>query len=130
MKILLFLSLLLLLNSPDVSSQTIVVKETKEESKVCNLIARLPEVINADQYIKKVTNGKRHLLSYLGSKPTKVEPYYIVKVAEDNGSSYHTHFIFYVQPKTYQIFYMDTAAGRLSPEKQCRRKLISNYLIR
>jgi len=97
---------------------------------VLNLVAKLPEVINADNYVKKVTNGKRHLFSYVASEPNKDEPYYFVKVAEDNGSAYHTHFIFYVQPKTYQIFYMDTAIDKLIPEKQCRKNFMNSYKIK
>ncbi len=40
------------------SGQVKVIKETKQESKVCNLIASLPEVINADNYVKKMSKGK------------------------------------------------------------------------
>jgi len=129
MKNLIPLSILLLLLSYFATAQN-TVKISKEGEKALDLVAKLPEVINADNYVKKVTNGKRHLFSYLASEPNKDEPYYLVKVAEDNGSAYYTHFIFYVQPKTYQIFYMDTVADQLIPEKQCRKNLMNSYKIK
>ena len=129
MKNLIPLSILLLLLSYFATAQN-TVKISKEGEKVLGLVAKLPEVITADKYVQKVTKGKRHLFRYLASEPTKEEPYYDVKVAEDNGSAYHTHFIFHVQPKTHKIFYMDTATGKLLPEEQCREKLMQNYTIK
>jgi hypothetical protein len=130
MKILLSLSILISFFASRVTSQTIVVKETKEESKVCNLISRLPEVINADNYVKKATKTKRHLFSYLASAPTQDVPYYWVKVAEDNGATYHAHFHFYVEPKTYRIFYLDIVTDKILPESKCRKRLIEEYRIK
>ena len=129
MKFILSLSISALLIISTAYSQLRQAKETKEESKVCDLVARLPEVINADNYVKKVTKGKRHLFSYLASYPTKENPYYWVNVVEDNGTSLHAHFHFYIEPKTYKIMYLDAATDKTMPEKQCRKKLLDEYRI-
>jgi hypothetical protein len=111
------------------SGQVKIIKETKQESKVCNLIASLPEVINANNYVKKTSKGKRHLMTFIESDPTKETPYYWVKVAEDNGSTYYTHFNFYVTPKTYTIKYLDAITGKAIPLTQCSKKLLDEYKI-
>lgn len=131
MKVSLSISLFFLLLIFSASGQTTYVKETKKESKAVDLVARLPEVINADNYVKKVSKGKRHLVSYLASGPTKEYPYYWVKVVEDNGASYATHFNFYVDTKTYAIKYDDAMAdGRLISERKCRKRLMDEYRIK
>lgn len=128
MRILLTLSLILLFQNG--FGQITYIKESKGGSKATDLIAGLPEVINADNYVKRVTKGKRHLFNYLASEPTKDMPYYWVKVVEDNGVARHAHFHFYVQPKTYKIFYLDILTDKMIPEKQCRKKLLADYPIK
>jgi hypothetical protein len=103
------------------------IKKTKEEAKVCELIASLPVVVHADNYVRKVTKGKRHLFTYLDSGPTRDDNYYYVKVAEDNGMSYHTHFIFLVDPKTYAIKWLNTVTDERIPLKLCNKKLFDEY---
>jgi hypothetical protein len=107
--------------------QVKVIKETTQESKVCNLILMLPVVRNADTYVKKVTKGKRHLFTSILSDPTKDDNYFYVKVAEDNGYSDHTHFIFLVDPKNYTIKYLDVATDKRIPLSQCSKKLLNDY---
>src|ERR1700684_1649130 len=73
---------------------------SKIENKILDTIAKLKRVKERIAYVEKETKGKRHLKFIIWDKPTKYHPYYWVKVMEDNGLSYYTHFNFYVYPKT------------------------------
>jgi hypothetical protein len=131
MKTLLSLSLLFLSLAFSAFGQTTYFKETKKESKIVDLVASLPEVINADNYVKRITKGKRHLVSFLADHPIKGNPYYHVEVAEDNGMNYYIHFNFFVDRKTLAVKYEDTMDdGKLIPEKECRKKLMDEYRIK
>ncbi|MFI5163243.1 MAG: hypothetical protein ACHQHN_18330 [Sphingobacteriales bacterium] len=128
MKALLSLLLLVFFLFSITDGQTVSVKITKGESKALSLIANLPEVVNATNYVKKASKGKRRLRVVLNSDPTKDEPYYYVTVVEWNGIVDHIHFNFYVDPKMFAIKYSDVMdEGKLKPEKQCRKKLIGAY---
>jgi len=123
------LLLLTLVYTTAVGKQEKVIKETKEESKVCDLVVSLSVVRNADNYVRKVTKGKRHLFAYIPSNPTKEDKYYYVYVAEDNGMSYVTHLIFLVDPNTYDIKYLDTETDMCIPLKLCEKRLLNEYRI-
>ncbi len=105
------LTVFLLLFTVVVHSQS---KETltKKDEKVLNLIASLPEVVQADTYIIKVTKHHRHLETYIDSSPTKQDNNYRLTVAEDNGMNLVPHFKFIVDAKTYAISYWDVANDR------------------
>jgi hypothetical protein len=107
--------------------QVQVIKETKEGGKICDLILALNVVRYADNYVRKVTHGKRHLFAYISDSPTRKENFYWVKVAEDNGMSYVTHFTFRVDSKTYDIRYLDD--DKLIPLKLCSKRLMDEYRI-
>jgi hypothetical protein len=126
------LSLFILLSTTVSYGQTIEVKFTKGASKALNLVATLPEVVNASNYVEKVSKGKRHLRTRLESDPTKDEPYYRITVVEDNGITDYVHFTFLVEPKTFAIQYEDTvtADNKLIPEKKCRKRLMDAYHIK
>jgi hypothetical protein len=112
------------------AGQVKVIKETKQESKICNLILMLPVVKNADNYVRKTSHGKRHLFTYISNEPTKADNYYWVCVAEDNGTSYYTYFTFLVAPKTYSILYLDvTNDDKRVPLKQCNKRLLNEYRV-
>ncbi len=59
------------------------------------------------KYVTKYSRGKRHLSYAVYGRPNKENNYYLVKVWEDNGGSYYTHFNFYVNKKTFAIMYDD-----------------------
>ncbi len=128
-KIILALWAFLLVFTSGYSKQEKVIKETKEEGKVCNLVLSLSVVRNADNYVRTVTKGKRHLFTYIQSDPTKEDKYYYVYVAEDNGMAYHTHFIFLVDPKTYTVKYLDLTTDKRIPLKLCEKRLLNEYQI-
>jgi hypothetical protein len=46
-----------------------------------------------------------------------------VKVWEDNGDSYATHFNFYVYPKTFTIKFFDIEKGTAIGLKEWRKQL-------
>lgn len=81
---------------------------TKCESRIIDTVFGLKEVVEKSLYVKHQTQGKRHLQCLIWAKPTKEEPYYWVKIIEDNGVTYYTHFNFYVYPKSFVIKYLDT----------------------
>ena len=78
------------------------------ENKIVDTIANLKEVKERANYVEDQTNGKRHMHIAIWGRPTRATPYYLVKVMEDNGDAYVTHFNFFVYPKTMTIKYLDT----------------------
>ena len=80
---------------------------SKTENKMLDTITNLSEVKARARYVKTKTNGKRQLQYTIWEKPTKESHYYWIKVIEDNGTSYYTHFDFYVYPKTFIIQFYD-----------------------
>jgi hypothetical protein len=102
-----FLAIILLLLAPFSYSQhkSFV---AKNNYKVAEMIAALPEVIKSDEYCKKASKGKRYLLSYVAGDPGSEDGnYYRVNVSEDNGVAYHTWYTFLVNARTYRIIYID-----------------------
>jgi len=94
----------------------------KIENKIIDTIANLAEVKERAGYVEKQSRGKRHLVYTIYQKPVKAIPYYWIKVWEDNGSAYVTHFNFYVYPKTFLIKYLDTANDKVIDLETWREK--------
>ena len=101
--------------------KTIKPAVTNEEDQVVILIMNLDEVKHKDSLVKKQSEGKRHLSTYVETKPTAADPYYWVKVAEDNGGSYVTYYSFGVQAKTHAIKYYDVVQDSLISLSQWRK---------
>ena len=80
------------------------------ETAAMDTIMRLPEIKDADRYVRRATKGKRHLFPLIYGAPDKERPYYWVVVGEDNGMSYVTHFTFYVYTNGRKILYYDNFA--------------------
>jgi len=94
----------------------------KIERRIIDTIIKLKEVKERDKYVRDQTDGKRHLQYMISGKPTKTIQYYWVRVMEDNGSAYYTHFNFYVYPKTMTIKYYDTINDEVIDLKTWRRR--------
>ena len=92
-----------------------MIQDSKEDIEVRDIIARLPEVIKADQYISKKTQGKRHLVTFIDNKPTRQQHYYIITVSEDNGMNMVSHFKFIVGAKTHTIRFWDVENDKFIP---------------
>ncbi|MFC0516618.1 hypothetical protein ACFFGT_20595 [Mucilaginibacter angelicae] len=80
-----------------------------------DLILDLQEVKRANSYVVKHSHNKRHLLDYINGRPVKKGGDYWVKVCEDNGYAYFTHFNFFVNSNTLAIRYMDVVTGDYIP---------------
>jgi hypothetical protein len=78
-----------------------------EEELIIDSINRLKEVIDRGEYVKKQSKGARHLQFLVWERPTIDQPYYWIKVMEDNGSSKYTHFDFYARFRPFQLMYYD-----------------------
>ena len=88
---------------------------TKQEIKVVNLIAQLPEVVESDKYMRTHGPDKRHLETYIERNPTKSDVHYYLAVAENNGVLMVSHYKFAVNSKTYAISYYDVLTDKLTP---------------
>ena len=93
----------------------------KEEDQVVNLIMNLDEVKRKSAMVVKESKGKRHLSTYIETPPTATDPYYWVKVAEDNGGNYVTYYSFGVQARTHAIQYYDAMQDSLISLNQWRK---------
>jgi len=111
--------LLLLMHYPEAKSQ--VKRDSVLESKIMDLILSLPEVKQANAYVIKHSHGRRHLFDYIHARPDKKYGDYWVKVSEDNGATYATHFNFFVNGKTFAIKYMDTISSEEVPLEVIRK---------
>lgn len=115
------------LKQPKSAVKTPVVDKEKapvvdnEEDRIVNLIMDLDEVKRKDSIVVKLSKGKRRLSTYVEAIPTATDPYYWVKVAEDNGGSYVTYYSFAVHPKTYQVSYYDVTQDSLITIDQWRK---------
>jgi len=95
-------------------------QESKTDSTISNLDARiidiifkLPEVKKESENIEQESQGRRHLSIVIYKKPSKHRNFYWIKVWEDNGISYTTHFNFYVYQKSLEIKYYDPAVDTI-----------------
>jgi hypothetical protein len=79
------------------------------ETSVIDTIWKLEEVIERNDYLLKETLGKRKIsvLIYKKTDETK-KGYYWLKVGEDNGVSFVSHYNFFVYPNTMKVLYYDT----------------------
>jgi len=97
-----------LISNHQISLKDSVVKDDKDEDKIYNLILAIPEVKERGNYIEKETKGKRHIQLMIVETPKDNKSnYYCVKVGEDNGTNFVTHFNFYVYPEKPEIKYYD-----------------------
>jgi hypothetical protein len=86
-------------------TQTEPVEFTVEN--VLDTIWSLNEVNDRNDLVKNKTKNKRSLMVYINGTPDENKAdYFWVKVAEDNGVAYFTHFDFYVYPN-WDIKYYD-----------------------
>lgn len=92
------------------------------EGKLLELIYNLPEIVKMDKSIRKKTDGKRGLKTYISNRPSDDAEYYTVSVAEDNGSSLATYYTFRVYPDQTIMVY-DVAEDRELTLKEWKKTL-------
>ena len=98
-----------------------VKKEVNTEEKIAHMVMDLEEVKRKTAMVERLSKGTRTLSTYIESPPTAGDPYYCVKVAEDNGSNYVTYYTFNVSPDNYSISYYDVVVGEFIPLDQWRK---------
>ena len=90
-----------------VNKQTDNLPNSNLEEKIIDTIFKLAEVKERAKYIEQQTKGKRHLIIWVENTPGSDNQYYWIKVGEDNGMNFVTHFNFYVYPDSMRIMYFD-----------------------
>lgn len=93
-----------------------------ESEKVMNLVWRLPEVQQKTAEIRRLSNGKVSVKLMLETTPTKTEPYYTVRVFEDNPDRIVTLYWFRVNMPGERITVQDEITGEYISLKQWRNK--------
>ncbi len=123
MRISFLILIIQLISAPSIFGQTSkTITYSKQENKIIDTIIKLKEVRDRAKYVLDQSKGKRHLQYGIWGKPANKEPYYWVKVMEDNGDTYYTHFNFYVYPKTMAIKYLDTKNDEVLDLKTWRER--------
>jgi len=92
------------------------------ENNILDKILNLPEVQKESRYVATASKGQRRLSAAIYQTPTKKSNLYWVKVWEDNGGNYVSHFNFFVNPKTLAIKYLDTVNDTLLDLKTWRQR--------
>jgi hypothetical protein len=93
--------------------------DKKMESKILSLLNKLPEVSG---FLKLNKRDKPMLV--IEREPDSAFKYYWVSVGVSNLGMYRTTTHFYINPKTFQIYYidfMDWTGSGLVPLRQWRR---------
>ncbi|WP_374951063.1 hypothetical protein [Mucilaginibacter sp.] len=81
----------------------------------------LEEVKRKTAQVKRLSNGKRTLMTYVETPPTGKDPNYWVKVSEDNGESLVAYYTFAVDAKTHRIAYYDDIHDATIPLGEWRK---------
>lgn len=92
------------------------------EDEIFEMVMALPEVKERSAYVDKESKGERHLAALLYASPDANDNYYWVKVGEDNGFAFVTHFHFYVYPNR-SIRYYDAANDTVMDLSDWRERL-------
>ena len=92
------------------------------ELKIIQKIGALKEVKDRADYVRQHSNGQRKVVVAIYERPAAGQPWYWVKVWEDNGSTMVPQFNFYVQPRGWQIKVPDSETGALMDLATWRKK--------
>lgn len=93
-----------------------------EIKKVMSLVWRLPEVQQKASEISRLSNGQVRVKLMLENTPTKPEPYYTVRVFEDNPDRIVTLYWFRVNMPEEKITVQDEITGEYISLEQWRKK--------
>lgn len=100
-------------------------ESSKQEDQAVERVLDLPEMKQAARQIEQSSQGKNHLTAYVETPPTVAEPYYWVKVGEDNGGSIVTEYMFTVDQKSGAIKYDDLSKDTLITLQEWRKSKVS-----
>lgn len=104
-----FITLLMLhgLFSTEMLAQSSI--DSLNETRVMNAIWQLDAVQERNDQVVELSEGKRELFLLLYKTPEETENgAYWVKIVEDNGSSYVSHFNFFIYPNDGKTTFYDT----------------------
>jgi len=90
-------------------------KDTTDIQPLLDQIWDLQKIKDRAEYVKKETNGERTLKMRVLEHPNEISPFYWVKVGEDNGMNFVSHFQFAINPQTKEVFYFDEISGEKVP---------------
>lgn len=106
----------------DNQSFTITQAVSPEIKKVMSLVWRLPEVKQKASEISRLSNGQGRVKLMLENTPTKTEPYYTVRVFEDNPDRIVTLYWFRVNMPEEKITVQNEITGEYISLEQWRKK--------
>lgn len=106
------------------ANQSFLMKQAAntESQKVMNLVCQLPEVQQKAAEIRRLSNGKVSVKLMLETTPNKTEPYYTVRVFEDNPDRIVTLYWFRVNMPGERITVQDEITGEYISLEQWRKK--------
>ncbi|MFK7905868.1 MAG: hypothetical protein AB8B69_12115 [Chitinophagales bacterium] len=90
-------------------------KDTTDIQPLLDQIWDLQKIKDRAEYVKKETNGERALKLRILEQPNEISPFYWIKVGEDNGMNFVSHFQFAIKPQTKEVFYFDEISGEKVP---------------
>ena len=96
--------------------------QPQTEGQVITTINNLPEIVKANNLCKKKSQGKKHLIAYINSRPSDSQSFYSVKVSEYDSAPGNDWFSFIVYPKTNKIYFLDTKKAKYIPLAVWRRQ--------
>lgn len=105
---------------PTVTGAANLDKDSTAEGKALDLVSDLVEVEDVRMMVDKMTNGENHVKLVVMGMPEPKDPYYLIKVMEDNGESLVTHFSFKVSPDSSKIYFYDVIEDRAVPLESWR----------
>jgi len=118
------LTILCLMSMPVLGQKGFIGNGTSEkENEIIKNIWSLLEVRDRANYIDNQTSGKRNLKVWIYKTPKNLKKkYYWIKVGEDNGGVYVSHFNFFVYPDNLEVKYFDTATEQEIELSSWRKK--------
>ena len=103
------------LNVKEVAEISRYLSQSKQiENKIITDILSLPEVKKEAINIEKSSNGERKLISWISKTPNRDNDwYYWVKIGEDNGDAFATHFNFRIDPTNLDVKFLEVLNNKL-----------------
>ena len=94
----------------------------ESEDWIYDTIISLKEVKDESLYVEQHSMGKRQISVIVVQTPSPTDPYYWVKVGEDNGTNLVTYFNFYVYSTPKKIMFYDAKNDSLLDLSSWRNK--------
>ncbi|MGB1242927.1 MAG: hypothetical protein ACPG49_10425 [Chitinophagales bacterium] len=97
---------------------TAIPKDTIDIEPLLDKIWDLQKIQKRAEYVKEQTNGERALKLRILEEPNEISSFYWIKVGEDNGMNFVSHFQFAINPSTKEVFYFDELSGEKVPVEE------------